>query len=263
MLTLISPSLLKAGILDKTDTARENLIGPVKNVHVEIAKIIQVDGEWVEKAPMPWLSTFYDPQGHRTKEVQIYTNPSLDFTSTFTRDKHGLLIEGTEFNAAEEVAFKWTYTHDPSHRHIEEQRFQPDGTFFSKTTYEYDKNGNLREENRFPPHTQNHFKWVYKYNDSGLQIEESHFLMRSGIRPGHVEKSLNSRREFEYDRKGRIKKEIRYNGSGEIVRIMAYKYTFDQRGNWVSQTAMESLKSPGKSPLVPTEITHRKITYHP
>ncbi|MFQ5587277.1 MAG: hypothetical protein ACE5F7_00420 [Nitrospiria bacterium] len=252
-----------AGVLDKTDAARENLLGPVKNVHVEISKITKVDGKWVEGAPMPWLSTTYNPQGQRIEEVQIYTNPALDFTSIFTRDMRGLLKEGIEYDANRNTAFKWTYSHDATFSHIEENRVQPDGTFFSKTTYDYDTAGNLEEENRYPPHAQNHFKWIYRYDNAGRRIEESHYLVRSGIQPGRTGKSLNSKRVFTYDREGRLSQETRYNGAGEIVSVKKYQYTFDKAGNWISQTALESLKSPGELPLVPTEVTHRKITYHP
>ncbi len=252
-----------AGVLDKTDAAREKLLGPVKTVHVEISKIKDVEGKWIEEAPMPWLSTTYDPQGHRIEEVQIYTNPALNFTSVFTYDTRGALREGIEYDANKKVAFKWVYSYDPTLSQVEESRSQPDGTFFSKTTYTYDTNGNLEEENRFPPHSKNHFKWVYKYDSSGHKLEESHYLIRSGIRPDRTEKSLNSKRVFEYDRKGRITKETHYDGTGNPLSIKKFEYTFDKNGNWISQTALESRETPGKGPFGPTEITHRKITYHP
>ena len=251
-----------AAVTDKTDKARELLLGPVNNVHVEISKIVKKNGNWIEESPIPWLSTTYDPQGHQIEEVQIYTNKALDFTSVFTHDAEGILTEGIEYDARGNVAFKWTYTKNNTLSKIEENRFQPDGTFFSKTTYHYDTSGNLVEENRFPPHSKNHFKWIYKYDDKGRKVEESHFLMRSGIRPDKVVKSLNSRLVFSYNRKGVLKLETRYDGRGEISSLKHFRYKYDKIGNWTSQTALESLSKPGKKPFVPTEITHRKITYH-
>lgn len=252
-----------ASVTDKTDKAREHLLGSVNNVHVEISKIVQKEGQWREEPPMPWLSTTYDPQGHQIEEVQIYTHKELDFTSVFTRDAKGILTEGIEYDAKGNVAFKWNYTKDVTSSKIVEHRFQPDGTFFSKTSYHYDASGNLVEENRFPPHSKNHFKWIYKYDDKGQKIEESHFLIRSGIRPGQLVKSLNSRLVFVYDKSGVLKKETLYDGMGNMTSLRHFEYKYDKTGNWISQTTLESLEKQGESPLIPTEITHRKITYHP
>jgi len=254
---------LYAAALDKTDKAREQLIGPVNNVHVEIAKISLQDGKWVEKnPPMPWLSTTYDREGHRIEEVQIYTEQALDFTSVFTRDLSGQLKEGVEYDATGKLAFKWTYTHDPASGVIEEKRFAPDGTFFSSATYRYDTAGNLMEENRFPPHRRNQFRWLYKYDDAGRPIEESHYMIRSGLTPDQLVKSLNSRRVFVYNKNGDLTEETRYDGLGKVMTKKHYAYQYDQVGNWISQTASEALSNPEGLPLIPTEVTHRKITYH-
>ncbi len=251
-----------AGMLDKTDLAREHLVGPVKKVHVEISKIEQKNGQQVESLPMPWLSTTYDRKGYRIEEVQIYNNRALDFTSVFIRDVDGALIEGIETDAKGTTVFKWTYRHDPATGVIEENRLGPDGSFFSKTTYRYDASGNLVEENRFPPHAQNHFRWDYTYDKKGLQTEESHYLMHSGINPDHLLKSLNSRRVFLYDKKGILTKETGYDDSGNIVSNKHFEYKYDKMGNWIAQTVLEPITRAEGQALVPTEITHRKITYH-
>ncbi len=257
------PSLSFAGVLKKTDAARERLLGTVKNVRVDIAQIKNENGKWVEEdPPMPWLSTSYDRKGHLIEEVQIYTQQALDFTSVFTRDDTGQLIEGLEYDANGTLAFKWTYTHDAVSGLIEEKRFTPDGTFFSRATYRYDADGNLIEENRFPPHSKNHFRWIYKYDTAGRLIEESHYMIRSGITPERRVNSLNSRRVFVYDQNGVLIEETRYNGLGKIMTKKHYQYEYDKIGNWISQTASEPLPNPDGLPLIPTEITHRKITYH-
>lgn len=251
-----------AGMLDKTDLEREHLIGPVKNVHVEMSKIEQKNGQQIESSPIPWLSTTYDRKGYRIKEVQIYSNPALDFTSVFTRDVTGSLTEGIETDAEGTPVFKWTYRHDPATGVIEENRLGPDGSLFSRTTYRYDASGHLVEENRFQPHTQNHFRWDYTYDKMGLQTEELHYLIHSGMNPDHPLKSLNSRKVFLYDKKGVLTKETDYDDSGNIVSNKHFEYTYDNRGNWIAQTVLEPLTSPEGQPLVRTEIIHRKITYH-
>jgi hypothetical protein len=252
-----------AAVLDKTDKAREQLLGIVNSVHVEISKVAQKDGAWVEEdPPMPWLLTRYDRIGHRIEEVQIYTNQSLDFTSVFTRDLSGKLTEGVEYDANKNMAFKWIYTHDEASEVIEERRFDPSGTFFSRTTYRYDMGGNLVEENRFPPHSKNHFRWIHKYDAAGRHIEESHFMIRSGITPEHLVQSLNSRRIFVYDKKGVLTEEARYDGLGKIISKKHYSYEYDKRGNWITQKASEALQNPAGLARIPTEVTYRKITYH-
>lgn len=252
-----------ATALNKTDKAREQLIGAVNNVRVEIAKVTWNNGRWQEEnPPMPWLSTTYDREGHRIEEIQIYTNQALDFTSVFKRDSTGQLTKGVEYDAQGKIAFTWTYTHDAASGQTEERRFDPKGTLFSTTGYRYDTTDNLMEENRFLPHTKNHFRWLYTYDAKGRPLEESHYMIRSGITPGQVVKSLNSRNVFLYDKNGVLTGEIRYDGQGNIMTERHYQYQYDKIGNWITQATSESLPNPEGSTLIPTEVTHRKITYH-
>lgn len=252
-----------ATALNKTDKAREQLIGTVNNVWVEIAKVTQKNGKWQEEdPPMPWLSTTYNREGHRIEEVQIYTNQALDFTSVFKRDPTGQLTEGVEYDAQGKLAFTWTYIHDTASGLIEERRFDPKGTFFASTSYRYDTAGNLMEENRFLPHTKNHFRWLYTYDAEGRLLEESHYMIRSGITPKQVVKSLNSRKVFLYDKNGILTEETQYDGQGNVMTKRHYQYQYDKIGNWITQTASEVLPSPEGLALIPTEVTHRKITYH-
>ncbi len=252
-----------AGMLDKTDAARERLQGPVKNVHVEIAKITRKDGIWIEEIPpMPWLSTTYDQEGHLVKEVQIYTHQALDFTSVFKRNATAQLTEGAEYDAKNKLAFSWTYSHDTVTGVMEEQRFSPEGTFFASTTYRYDVSGNLMEENRFLPHTKNSFRWVYKYDPQGKPIEEAHYMIRSGFTPEQVVKSLNSRKVFLYNRDGLLSEETQYDGQGNVMLERRYQYELDRVGNWIKQSATEALPNPEGLARIPTEVTYRKITYH-
>lgn len=267
ILTLLLLPLFQAALyaaaLNKTDKAREQLIGPVKKVHVEIAKVSRQDGKWLEEdPPMPWLATRYDKRGHRIEEIQIYTEQALDFSSVFKHNASGLLTEGMEYDASGKLAFTWTYTHDATSGLIEEKRFTPTGAFFSRTTYHYDTAGNLMEENRFPPHSKNHFRWIYKYDAEGRPIEESHYMIRSGITPDQPVKSLNSRRVFIYDKKGALVEETQHDGQDKVIMKKHYKYQYDKIGNWITQTASQALANPDRLALIPTEVTHRKITYH-
>lgn len=262
-LLLVPVDSLEAGMA-KPDRNQEQLIGPVKTLLIEFAKLNNVDGEWVPESPRtPWLSTLYDSSGFQIEEEQFYTEKSLDFKSVFQYDAAGNLSEGVEYDYQGTVAFKWSYAYDLVKKTIEKKQFFPDGVLFSVTTRFYDANGNLVEEKRFLAQTQNRFKWTYAYDNAGKKIEEAYFLERRGERPGSTKSLLNFKAIFRYDKEGNMIEETKYDASGRISGVRRFKYAFDQVGNWITQTAFESLGDNETSALVPTEITYRTFSYYP
>ncbi|HYY41591.1 MAG TPA: hypothetical protein VE775_02595, partial [Pyrinomonadaceae bacterium] len=76
LLLLFGTMLLGASVLSaqtKTDRASAGLIGPVRSVRVETAKLTGSAGQLVEGARLPVAATAYDEQGNVTE--QSFFNP--------------------------------------------------------------------------------------------------------------------------------------------------------------------------------------------
>lgn len=254
---------LPSKVTVKPERIQEQLIGPVKTVFVEFSKISKIGGKWIpENLRTPWLSTTYNQLGYRIREDQLYLDKSLDFKSVFTYDSPGQISKGSEYDYTEKLVFQWTYNHDVAKNTIEETRSFPNGTPFSTITYLYDQSGSLIEERHKLLQTQNHFKWVYSYDTSGKKIEESYYLSQPGGQEGKRKSLLNFRLVFTYDAKDQLVEETRYNAAGQISSKKHYTYSYDEAGNWISQTAKEAAGQSGRAALEPTEITYRTITYY-
>ncbi len=253
--------VLNAG-LAKPEKIQEQLVGPVKQVRIEFSKVKNVDGKWLPELPrIPWIETTYGKNGYRIEEEQFYTEKTLDFKSVFNYDTEGNLSNGIEYDYRGTVSFEWTYSHDPVKKHIEKNQFFPDGGLFSKTTYVYDGRGNLVEEKKFLQQTNNRFRWHYLYDKSGRKIEEAYYLIRPGHRDGKMKSLLNFKTVFSYDNEGNLIIETKYDASGTMGSKRHFQYEYDGNGNWIKQTALESIADDANPE--PTEITYRTITYYP
>jgi hypothetical protein len=247
----------------KSEKEQERLLGRVKTVFIEFAKVSDQGGKWVEGARTPWLSTTYDRQGNRIEENQLYEDVELNFKSVFTYDPPGMLKEGIEYDYQGKPAFKWSYSHDPGKKTIEESRYEPNGVLFSKSSYHYDAQGNLAEETRLHSHSANDLKWVYLYDEAGRKVEESFYVVRAQGLLNTAESTLDSRIVYSYDVKGNLLEETRYDAAGTVKSKKSYRYEFDAAGNWIKQTAREWVSHTDKTYFEPTEVTYRTITYYP
>ncbi|MFQ5729563.1 MAG: hypothetical protein ACE5GN_04300 [Waddliaceae bacterium] len=248
--------------MSKPERTQAQLIGPVKQVKIEFAKVRNINGKWVPELPrIPWIETTYAKNGYRIEEEQFYTEKTLDFKSVFNYDTEGNLSDGIEYDYKGGVSFKWTYAYDPVKKHIEKKQLFPDGALFSKTTYLYDDLGNLIEEKRYLQQTKNRFRWHYLYDNEGRKTEEAYYLMRSGNRNEKMKSLLNFKAVFAYDNEGNLITETKYNASGMVSSKRHFEYKYDHLGNWVTQTALESIADDAKPE--PTEITYRTIHYYP
>jgi hypothetical protein len=247
----------------KRDREQERLLGPVKTVLIEIAKISEQSGKQVEHSRIPWTSTTYDPQGNRVEERQLYDDESLNFKSVFTYDPSGMIKEGVEYDYQGTVTFKWDYSHDRDKKTMEEARYEPGGALFSKSSYQYDADGNLVEEMRLHSQSANDFKWVYLYDEAGRKVEESFYVIRAQGLLNKTESTLDFKSVYAYDAKGNLIEETRYDGSGGVKSKKSYRYEFDAAGNWIVQTSGAWVTRSGKPYFEPTEATYRTITYHP
>ncbi len=237
----------------------DRLIGPVKSVFIEMAKMVRLDGTWVEGERFPWLSITYDRSGNKIEESQLYRESALNFRSVFVYDEKGELIEGAEYNAAGGLEFKWSYRHDKNRKRVEEIRYDANtNALFSRSVYLYDAAGSLIEETRYHAPTANDYRWVYSYDGAGNRIGEEFYVVRAHGRENQEAKvRLDSRTAYAYD-KGNLIEEARYDASGSLVARKSYSYEFDSRGNWIKQTAHEAA---GGAPD-PALVTYRTITYY-
>src|SRR3569832_395310 len=262
-LFLIGAPVHAAATGHKSEKDQERLLGQVKSVLIEFAKVTDQGGKWVEGPRTPWLSTTYDRQGNLSEEDQLYEVVELNFKSIFTYDPPGQIKEGIEYDYQGKPAFKWSYTHDPGKKIIEESRYEPNGVLFSKSSYHYDADGNLVEEERLHSHSANDLKWVYLYDEACRKVEESFYVVRAQGLLNTVESTLDSKIVFSYDAKGNLLEEPRYDAAATVKSKKSYRYEYDTAGNWIKQTAREWVNHADKTYFEPTEVTYRTITYYP
>lgn len=89
------------------------------------------------------------------------------------------------------------------------------------------------------------------YDQQGKLLESAHYLV--AISP------YSGRQEFEYDDKGNIVGMTVRDANNAVVGKEAYKYEFDDVGNWKKMTTTQDA---GGDSARPSEVTYRSITYY-
>ena len=107
----------------------------------------------------------------------------------------------------------------------------------------YNERGNRTEEYHYGSDGSLWRKRIYKYDAKGNILESLNYSYRG----------LQSKIQYDYDGRSNLTsaKMQYYNGSDNQSYI--YKYTFDNKGNWISKTTYLN--------TIPTNLIEREITY--
>lgn len=206
----------------KTDAEYAGLVGRVKSVKVEEAKLVNKDGKRVE--------------GKKTQiEIQNYN------------DK-GALTKAVQFDAGR--ATDYFYSYDASGNRLEFSR-----TMFGenrlKTQFAYDANGNRVEETQTGDGGLVN-KIVCVFDTKGRTVEKKIFNKQG----------LFARRAYAYGEDANPTNEAEYDAKGTLVGQQSYTYELDSTGNWIKRTTSTQGVSNGKTISEPAQVTYRTITYY-
>jgi YD repeat-containing protein len=92
------------------------------------------------------------------------------------------------------------------------------------------------------------------YDQQGNLVESAHYLV--SVRP------YSGRQEFEYDDKGNVVGMTVRDADNSVVGKEAYRYEFDDVGNWTKMTTTALAQAEGSDSSRPDEVTYRSITYY-
>ncbi|HEX8180701.1 MAG TPA: hypothetical protein VF525_14225 [Pyrinomonadaceae bacterium] len=282
LLLLFGTMLLGTSVLSaqtKTDRASAGLIGPVRSVRVEAAKMTSSSaGQLVEGARLPVAATAYDEQGNVTEQSFFSPDGTL-------RQKIG-----------------WQHTYDAAGREVETIYLNDKGLPTSKAVFTYDEQGRLTEMTLYNPNgAVNHVR-RYTYDEQGNKIREIHrnqdgtartsmsylYDARARLTETNINKpdgTLINRNAYTYDEQGRESGWTNYAGdgtprlgvkrtyddSGNLIEILNYAhgnlssretltYELDARGNWIKCKVEREAKGAGRS-QPEFEVRYRTITY--
>lgn len=234
----------------KPDRDHDRLIGPVKSVRLEMAKL-KHKSTWGEKRRTLQRTISYDPQGNITRQTIYIDRPTLtDIRYSYEKDG----------NRGESIV-----------------RETPPGESVSYRTY-----GTVGGDGR----SIRVVRRVFKHDASGNRIEETVYGSRGGavsisgspiaaiVHHAYDEKSQRrqtvhvvdglavERQVFSYDDRGNITDMAQYSGGGHLLRKESYTYEFDAIGNWIKRSTSEWKKRGTKSHFEPEEVTYRIIEYY-
>jgi hypothetical protein len=265
----------------QTETDRENagLVGPVRSVRVETARVSNVSGRpdegervltnlssFDEKGNATGQSVFspdgspnrklgwgytFDAKGRVSERTFLNAEGALTSRAVSAYDEKGRRVEMTFYNPSGAVNHVQKFDYDGKGRMVREVHLNPDGTIRDTSDYTYDADGRPAEWIIYKPDGTLSQRKVSTYDEKGR--ETGWVIYRGDGAPG-----LGQRRG--YDDRGNVIENLRY-GNGVLVGRETFTYEFDARGNWVKRRTVKETVKEGIS-RTDTEVSYRTITYY-
>jgi hypothetical protein len=278
----LQTALASVGIQQPTDRADAGLIGNVSTI------------ETIDDLVKETHS--YDKSGRLLQRVQEPVEGQggigrIAVTSEY--DSAGLSRLDTILDPAGAPIKHTVYLHDDHGRRLAEVTAWADGMFANSSFYEYDdKNRRIRELHFNAPHLINHNR--YRYDSQGRIVEEIysrnyeyeedsgrlrqfptatagyHVTVRYNEKGFIGEKLISdlrgvrkSRSEFDYDLHGQQTEERIYDRKSRLIGRKRYEYSYDVRGNWITETLHWWTFTAGGPHLKQAHSRRRVIVYFP
>jgi hypothetical protein len=206
----------------KSDLEHAGLLGKVKTVKVEEAKLSNKSGKPVEGKRVQLETQSYGENGMLVKSVRIDAGLRGDYFYSY--DANGSRLELIR-SATSSSHVKTEFKYDASGNRLEEVQTADEG-LVGKTVNVYDARGRCTERRL--------------YNKQGLF----------------------ARRTYTYGADANAIEEAEYDPKGALVGKQTYSYELDATGNWTKRITSAQGMSNGKPVTEPAEATYRTITYY-
>ena len=281
LLLLTTAVLILANEIIAQVPKRYEVIGPVRSLRQETAKLTDIGGETIEGPRVVIQTATFDDHGRMTEQIMNNPDGTRKWQSTWnvrsTYDTNGREIERESYNdrgdvtsrtvwvyqtngiltksitygTAGEIKFYTTFEYDESGHKIRADYFDAARSTQSNDVFVYDSRGYLAEVTHSEGVLQH--RDTYKHDDRGNQTEWSVY-----DNTGHRELKVSS--GYSDDSRGNPTEFLRYDSKDKVVSKEVYTYEFDSRGNWIkSKTRRELLTGP--APIIEKEVTYRTISY--
>lgn len=232
----------------KTDTEHEGLIGSVKTIRVEKAKVLNDADASVEKKRVFSQVTTYDLRGNMTEERDSGPAPY----HLYSYDDKGDRLEknartpittgppttadwGFLSNVSTSL-YRWVFKHDTRGNRVEAKIYR---RVFGRS-----------DDHRLLSDTQ---KIIYRYDDKDRRVETASYDSRDRL----LQKWI-----YTYEDSPNPTQRDEYKSDGSLAIKESYSYEYDERGNWIKRVTSKLPSKSGESQLEPVEVTYRTITYH-
>ena len=216
---LVGPS---GGQQRKSDLDHAGLLGKVKTVKIEEAKLSNKSGKPAEG-----------------KRVQLETQ---------SYGENGMLVKSVRIDAG--LRGDYFYSYDGNGSRLELIRSSVSSSHV-KTEFKYDANGNRLEEVQTGDEGLVG-KTVNVYDARGRCTERRLFNKQA----------LFARRTYKYAADANPTEEAEYDPKGALVGKQSYSYELDTTGNWIKRITSTQGMSNGKPVTEPADATYRTITYY-
>jgi len=234
-----------ANAQERSDRARDDLIGPVKSVLLETILIECQSGKLVEVHRLDPIEE-YDANGtlKGNRNRFIIDDPiSRMFVYPFD-ERIPVIVKPTYWEDGVPPGWKYgaliytdVYTYDNQARRSESVHYGPTGTFGGRLIVTFDEHGRIAE--------------TKMYNDNG-ELADWNIITRDSR--GNVLESAS------YKEDGTLV-EVQ-NGGNSYLNRFVFTYEFDSIGNWISQETSKPVLKDGQPVLEPFVVRHRTITYY-
>lgn len=211
-----------AGQQRKSDLDHMGLIGKVKTVKVEEAKLSNKSGKPVEAKRVQIEAQSFNDKGILTKAIRYDTGSPVNYFYSYEGNGNRLeLIRAALTDSRIKTEFKY----DPSGNRLEEIQTGDQG-LVSRIVFAFDARGRITERRIF--------------NKQGLF----------------------ARRTYTYGADANPLEETEYDARGGLAGKQSYSYELDSTGNWTKRITSTVGTAGGKATAEPAAVTYRTITYY-
>ncbi len=276
-LIIITSTLANAQSKDKQ---RNGLVGHVRSIHEETARLENKSGRMEEGPRIPIHHLIFDKEGNVIE--QSANNPDGSFKSklawALSYDRDGRETEKNYYNAAGALTSRGISTYDDSGRKSRLTHFNPNGSINHYQLYIYNGRGNKIEEIHFNPNDSLRSRILYRYDEKDRQTEVIYHKPdgivtqrniftydengnMSGLTMFDGTESVKIRLTYKYDSRGNLIEGVNQGSNNWSVIKGTYKYEFDSIGNWVKREITREVTKAGKI-QIENEVTYRAIAYY-
>lgn len=260
----------------------EKLNGPVESVRVEKAQLTYRDGRQVAGPRVLLSETTYGVGGRKIAQVSYDAGGAPRVRHVFTYDARGALSEMTSYAPDGTFLRKTVYDYVDGGQTVEQVSYGPGGKPGGRVLRRRDASGREVSFEEFDDAGALSVKVILTYDDEGgirelttcAGDDAGAMIVPGGagavVASDAVKNSMKgsspcvgtllvSRVVFVNDDAGRVVETNTYAHDGSLVEQKKYAREFDERGNFIKETA--SRRKPGADAFEPVEVIYRTIKY--
>lgn len=265
---------------ERNDWAADNLRGRIKSIHIEVAKLLEVSGQWREEKRRPVSTMRFNENGVVVKELRHDLDGNLSEIGSTKVDVNGHKIETIFQNPRGGLLTSLTYEYDDDGKLLGSVLTQATGLIIKqRSRVSYDHAGNKTEElwryedgslsrkyvYQYSPDGQIAKQLLYQYHDDGSIEEKTISIFDEN---GNViqsacfdknDRAIEGRNEYKYNDDEDPIETTSFEPNDDLYSTTSYSYDFGSQRNWTKR--LEIFKT-AKSGYETRSVTYRAFEYY-